>query len=81
MRGAGLFVGVELVTDRAAKTPATQQTAELVNRLRERRVLISASGPHANVLKVRPPLVFQEEHVDVFLDAMDAALAEIRPAG
>jgi 4-aminobutyrate aminotransferase-like enzyme len=74
VRGAGLFVGVELVTDRDRKTPATAETARLVNGLRDRRVLISAAGPHANVLKIRPPLVFQREHADLFLDAVAAEL-------
>jgi 4-aminobutyrate aminotransferase-like enzyme len=77
VRGVGLFVGVELVKDRAARTPDGEITAKLVNGLRERRVLISAAGPHANVLKIRPPLVFQREHADRFLEAMDATLAEI----
>lgn len=77
VRGAGLFVGVELVTDRATKAPATAETARLVNGLRERRVLISAAGPHANILKIRPPLVFRQEHAERFLAAVDAVLGEI----
>jgi 4-aminobutyrate aminotransferase-like enzyme len=79
VRGAGLFVGVELVTDRARRTPATAQTAALVNALRARRVLISAAGPSANVLKIRPPLVFQTEHVGIVLDAFESALREVAP--
>lgn len=77
VRGAGLFVGVELVTDRATKAPATAETARLVNGLRERRILISAAGPHANVLKIRPPLVFRREHAEHFLEAVDGVLREI----
>jgi 4-aminobutyrate aminotransferase-like enzyme len=77
VRGAGLFVGVELVKDRATKAPDGETTAKLVNGLRERRVLISAAGLHANVLKIRPPLVFQKEHADRFLEAMDATLSDI----
>lgn len=77
VRGAGLFVGVELVKDRAGKEPATEEAARLVNGLRERRVLISAAGPHANILKIRPPLVFRQEHAEQFLEAVDAVLGEI----
>jgi 4-aminobutyrate aminotransferase-like enzyme len=80
VRGAGLFVGVELVADRAGKTPAAAETARLVNGLRDRRVLISAAGPAANVLKIRPPLVFRREHADLFLEAMEAELTAL-PAG
>jgi 4-aminobutyrate aminotransferase-like enzyme len=74
VRGAGLFIGVELVTDRATKSPATAATARLVNGLREKRILISAAGPHANVLKIRPPLVFSRDNADQFLAAIDEVL-------
>jgi 4-aminobutyrate aminotransferase-like enzyme len=62
------------VTDRAARTPATEATARLVNGLREKRVLISAAGPHANILKIRPPLVFSSANAEQFLAAMDEVL-------
>jgi 4-aminobutyrate aminotransferase-like enzyme len=77
VRGAGLFVGVELVTDRATQQPATKETARLVNGLREKRVLISACGPGANILKIRPPLVFSRANADIFLNAMDEVLTDI----
>lgn len=77
VRGAGLFVGVELVKDRGTLEPATEETAALVNGLRERRVLISATGPAANILKIRPPLVFSKDNADLFLTAVDDTLAQI----
>ncbi|WP_424629869.1 aspartate aminotransferase family protein [Bradyrhizobium sp. SYSU BS000235] len=77
VRGAGLFVGVELVSDRATRKPATAETSRLVNGLREKRVLISACGPGANVLKIRPPLVFSRANADIFLNAMDEVLTDI----
>jgi 4-aminobutyrate aminotransferase-like enzyme len=81
VRGAGLFVGVELVSDREARAPDPTLAARVVNGLRRRRVLISASGPHANVLKIRPPLVFTEAHADLFIEALDATLRdEISPS-
>jgi len=75
VRGAGLFVGVELVTDRQARTPATAETARIVNGLRERQVLLSATGEHANTLKIRPPLVFSEANADLLVETMDEVLA------
>jgi 4-aminobutyrate aminotransferase-like enzyme len=48
---------------------------KLVNGLR-RRVLISAAGPNANVLKVRPPIVFSKSNVDQFIGALDEVLTE-----
>ena len=78
-RGRGLFVGVELVKDRDTKEPAPEETAALVNGLRERRVLISATGRAANGLKIRPPLVFSKANADHFLSAMEETLAGIAP--
>ncbi len=75
VRGAGLFVGLELVTDRRARTPATAETVRVVNGLRERQVLLSATGEHANTLKIRPPLVFSEANADLLIDTLDEVLA------
>lgn len=70
VRGAGLFIGVEMVEDPATKSPSARLAARLVNGLRERRVLISSAGPHANVLKIRPPLTFSKENADTLVAAL-----------
>ncbi|WP_065753150.1 aspartate aminotransferase family protein [Bradyrhizobium paxllaeri] len=77
VRGAGLFVGVELQRGGPSGTPATAEATRIVNLLRERRVLISSAGRHGNVLKIRPPLVFGPEHADVLVQRLDEALAEL----
>ena len=74
VRGTGLFIGVEL---RRAGAPATSQSAKVVNSMREQRVLISASGPQANVLKIRPPLVFGTEHADMLVTSLEQALQAV----
>lgn len=73
VRGAGLFLGVEFVADRAGKAPDADAALAVVNGLRRRRILISAAGVHGNVLKIRPPLPFSRADADRFL----AALAEV----
>ncbi|OZI31155.1 aspartate aminotransferase family protein [Bordetella genomosp. 10] len=73
VRGAGLYVGVELVSDRAAKTPDGAAATYVVNSLREQRVLISATGNDSNVLKIRPPLVFDDSNVDRLVTALEVA--------
>lgn len=73
VRGAGLFLGVECVTESHA--PDAARAAHVVNHLRENGVLISATGPGANILKIRPPLVLKQEEAERFLDATDAAFA------
>jgi 4-aminobutyrate aminotransferase-like enzyme len=75
VRGAGLYLGVEIVRDREAGTPDGATAAALVNGLRDRRVLISATGPHANVLKIRPPLVFSSSDADRLLTVLGDTLA------
>ncbi|CAN7682988.1 aminotransferase class III-fold pyridoxal phosphate-dependent enzyme [Bosea sp. LjRoot9] len=74
VRGAGLFIGVELVNDRSSREPASELATRVVNELRRRRVLVSTCGPHANILKLRPPLVFAREHADILLDALARTL-------
>ncbi|KRW59705.1 aspartate aminotransferase family protein [Pseudomonas sp. TTU2014-080ASC] len=77
VRGAGLFLGVELVTDRASKQPAAAQARKVVNHMRENGVLISAAGPLENVLKIRPLLAFTQEHADLLIESVDTALSEV----
>lgn len=75
VRGAGLFVAVD-INDRADGTsPDPARAAAVVNHMRAAGVLISATGPHANTLKIRPPLVLQQTHAEQILDTMDNALA------
>ena len=74
VRGTGLFVAVEIVDDDDDKTPDAEAAARIVNEMRQRRVLISASGRSHNVLKIRPPLPFTSTHADVLLAELDATL-------
>jgi 4-aminobutyrate aminotransferase-like enzyme/Ser/Thr protein kinase RdoA (MazF antagonist) len=67
VRGRGLLVGVELESSELAE--------RAVDAMRDAGVLINRTGPHGNVLKIRPPLVFTTEHVDVLVGALAAALA------
>ncbi len=77
VRGAGLFIGVELVRDHSTLEPAAKETTAVVNRMRELGVLVGTDGPSGNVLKIRPPLVFDENHAQQFTDTLDRALREI----
>jgi len=75
VRGCGLFTAVEFVDDEDGTTPDAATAAQVVNELRDRRILISASGPHENVLKIRPPLPFTTEHAAQVLSELDDVLA------
>lgn len=75
-RGAGLFLGLELVRDRATRAPAAAEASYVVNRLRDRCVLAGTDGPFHNVIKIRPPLPFGVEDADYLVAALDAILGE-----
>jgi 4-aminobutyrate aminotransferase-like enzyme/Ser/Thr protein kinase RdoA (MazF antagonist) len=75
VRGEGLLLGVELVEDRQARSPAAAQARLVAEAMREHGVLLGVTGPSGNVLKIRPPLVFGTEHADLLLSALDEALA------
>lgn len=74
VRGPGLYLGVDLVTDRATKAPATALAADVANHARDRGVLVSTDGPADNVLKIKPPIVFGRDHADLLCDALHDAL-------
>jgi 4-aminobutyrate aminotransferase-like enzyme len=80
VRGVGLFVGVELVSDRARRTPDREFTTRVVNRMRDRGVLLSACAMGHNVLKIRPPLVLSAEQAGMVIETLDEALTAARSA-
>ncbi len=77
VRGAGLYIGIELVKNRKTKEPATEETLRIINEFRQKRVLISTSGTYANVLKIRPPLPFNKDDADLFLGVLDEVLSAL----
>ena len=79
VRGAGLYLGVEFISDRAPWTPDPATARHVINFLRDKHILIGAAGPHGNVLKIRPPLCFSAEHADMLVASIDEALTERPP--
>jgi len=77
VRGAGLFIGLELVQDRTTKTPDKALALAVVDALRAKHVLTSVAGAGGNVLKLRPPLAFAEGDIDWLVGALDAVLTEL----
>ena len=76
VRGMGLFLGVEMVKDRATLEPARDETSYVVNRLRELGILTGTEGLYHNVIKVRPPLPFNVADADRLVTILDAVLGE-----
>jgi 4-aminobutyrate aminotransferase-like enzyme len=75
VRGAGLFIGVELVRDRDARLPDQPKAKAVVEAMKARHVLLSTEGPDDNVLKIKPPIVFSQANAEEFLGKLDQVLA------
>ena len=76
VRGSGLFLGIDLVNDRSTRAPASDQAGYAVNRLRERGILAGTDGPHHNVIKLRPPLIFSASDSELFTTTLGDVLGE-----
>lgn len=76
VRGQGLFLGIDILD--ADGAPSARIAGDLVNALRRRRVLISASGPLGHVLKIRPPLPFSKTDTDELVQVCDEVLATLQ---
>ncbi len=75
VRGKGLFLGLEFVTD-AEMTPASAFVADLVEAMLARGILLNRIGRHGNTLKIRPPMPFSRAHADILADTLADALRE-----
>ncbi|MCP3962819.1 MAG: aminotransferase class III-fold pyridoxal phosphate-dependent enzyme [bacterium] len=76
VRGHGMFLGVELVRDRETLEPAREEATEVIERMKDRGVLLSTEGPFHNVIKIKPPLVWTTAHADFLVEQLDAVLTE-----
>ncbi len=74
VHGRGMFLGVDLISDPRGLQPAAASAKAVVERMRERHVLIGRSGPLRNVLKIRPPLVFSGSDAQRLLEALESSL-------
>jgi 4-aminobutyrate aminotransferase-like enzyme/Ser/Thr protein kinase RdoA (MazF antagonist) len=77
IRGMGLFLGIELVTDRETLEPAEEQAHTIAERMKEEGILVSVDGPLYNVLKIKPPLVFTAANADRYVSTLDAVSDEL----
>jgi 4-aminobutyrate aminotransferase-like enzyme len=76
VRGAGLFVGVELRANPTTGLAGPAETKRVVNGMCRRGVLVGSTGRHGDVLKIRSPLTLETRHADVLLEALEQTLKE-----
>ena len=74
IRGEGLFLGIEIVEDKDLLIPSPEKTFHLVNQMKEMGILLSADGPNHNVIKIKPPLVFDIDNASFLVETMDSLL-------
>jgi len=75
VRGHGLFIAIEMVKDDG--TPDPERAVDVVNRLKDKGFLTSNAGVFRNTVKIRPPLVFRQEHAEAFVAAFDEVIADL----
>ena len=75
-RGAGLFLGLELVHDLSTLEPAATEAGFISNRMRDHGILLGTDGPYHNVVKIRPPMPFDESNAGFLLETMKKILKE-----
>src|SRR4029077_20167134 len=70
VRGRGLMMAIELVTDRKTKKPAVKETADIFEKMREHGLVASKSGANRNIIRMVPPMCLQLHDVEAVADAL-----------
>jgi 4-aminobutyrate aminotransferase-like enzyme len=81
VRGAGLFLGVEIVADRENRRPSASLAEGIVDAMRDNGILIGRAGIHNNVLKIRPPMPFSKQNANLLAETLDRVLEDLAPDG
>jgi 4-aminobutyrate aminotransferase-like enzyme len=77
VRAQGLYLGVELVRSRTTKEPAKAEAFMVTELMKEQGVIVFPNGVHDNVLKIKPPMIFETHHVDLYCEALDRVLGRL----
>ena len=77
VRGEGLFLGIELVRDVEQLTPATDEAHLIAEQMKKGEILVSVDGILHNVIKIKPPLVFNKKNVDFYISTLENILKKI----
>ena len=64
VRGRGLFLGLDIIKESNSLKPNKELAKKIINFMREKGILLSTDGPYDNVIKIKPPLIFNKENVD-----------------
>jgi 4-aminobutyrate aminotransferase-like enzyme len=77
VRGAGLFLGIELVKQSDAGSPAAKEAKGIINSMKDKGILLSTDGPYNNVIKIKPPICFSRDNADQLLDEFEKTIRSV----
>ena len=72
--GKGLFIGIDFICNGDFLLPDAKLATKLINSLRLKGILLSTDGPFNNVIKIKPPLVFNKDNVDFVCNEINGFL-------
>jgi alanine-glyoxylate transaminase/(R)-3-amino-2-methylpropionate-pyruvate transaminase len=75
VRGLGLMLGVELVRDRQSKEPASTEAADVLEKAKERGLILGKGGLFGNTLRIKPPMCITKDDADFIVDCLDEVLS------
>ena len=76
VRGHGLFLGFELIEEGSELQPAPEKASYLANRMKSYGILMSTDGFYHNVIKIKPPVIFNRENAGFLLETLEKVLKE-----
>jgi 4-aminobutyrate aminotransferase-like enzyme/Ser/Thr protein kinase RdoA (MazF antagonist) len=77
VRGAGLFLGIELIKKSDTGSPATKEAIAIINSMKSKGILLSTDGPYNNVIKIKPPICFSRDNADQLLDEFEKTIRSV----
>jgi alanine-glyoxylate transaminase/(R)-3-amino-2-methylpropionate-pyruvate transaminase len=79
VRGLGLMLGIELVRDRNTKEPANTETAIVLEKAKERGLILGKGGLYGNTIRLKPPMCLTKDDADFIVDCLAEVMSEIVP--
>lgn len=77
IRGLGLFQGIDIVKSKESRIEDGAMAKKIIYKMREKLVLVSRDGVEHNVLKIKPPIIFNKENVDTLIEKLKETLIEL----
>ncbi len=77
VRGEGLFLGIELVSNERTPKPLEKTAKTVVNKMKEQGILLSTDGPDRNVIKIKPPMVFELKNAEFLVENLHSIFSNI----